>query len=471
MSQTLIAIFLVTFSIFVHELGHFLVARWRGLVVPRFSLFGLGKPIVSWKWHGVEYCICWLPIGAYVMIPQLSDVQMGEFEGEVPEEARKLPPGSYLSKVLVALAGPFANLVLAFVLACAVWQMGVRVPAEFNRTEIGEIAQTIENSEGRKVAGPAAAAGLQAGDIISQIDGKPVSTFQDIAVAIAFGDNVAPDGRRVAHLTLERNGATITRDVFPELVGTDGIRNIGIGPKINANLQIEKVNPGSPAEKAGLLPGDRFVALNGKPLEARTELSEYFQKNPQEMATLTYKRGDTVLTTRLQPRLDKINGQEVYLIGVVWRFETVLIKKSPLAQFQEAYAQMYQIATSLFNRRSDIGVRHMSGIVGIVDNLQQVASAGVASTLAFLVLINISLATLNLLPIPVLDGGHILFATLAKIRGRPLNPVLMQNAVAACFVMLLGLIVYVSYHDIRRVVENHLDNSPPAAAKPAQPGK
>jgi regulator of sigma E protease len=274
----------------------------------------------------------------------------------------------------------------------------------------------------------------------------------------------------VAHLTVERAGTTITREVFPELVGTDGIRSIGIGPRFNTNLQIDKVTPGSPADQAGLQPGDRFLALNGKPLETRGELSEYFQKNSQQIATLTYKRGDTVLSARLQPRLEKINGQEVYLIGIAWRFETVLIKKTPLEQFSDAYSQMYQIITSLFNRRSDIGVRHMSGIVGIVDNLQQAASAGVASTLAFLVLINISLATLNLLPIPVLDGGHILFATLAKIRGRPVNPILMQNAVAACFVMLIGLIVYVSYHDIRRAVENHMDSAPPPAkSAPAKP--
>src|SRR3954470_20416995 len=127
MLQLLLAIAFVTFSIFIHELGHFLVARWRKLVVPRFSIFGIGNPIVSWKWRGVEYCICWLPIGAYVMIPQLSD--LGNFEGEVPAEAAGLPPAGYLSKVLVALAGPAANVLLALVLACVVWFVGIKVSA------------------------------------------------------------------------------------------------------------------------------------------------------------------------------------------------------------------------------------------------------------------------------------------------------------------------------------------------------
>jgi regulator of sigma E protease len=116
-------------------------------------------------------------------------------------------------------------------------------------------------------------------------------------------------------------------------------------------------------------------------------------------------------------------------------------------------------------------MRHMSGIVGIVDNLQQAASAGLIPMLAFLLVINISLAIFNLLPIPVLDGGHILIATLTKLRGRPPNPIWMQKTVAACFLMLVGLIVYVSYHDIRRAVHNHLDDEPASAApaKPATP--
>jgi len=124
------------------------------------------------------------------------------------------------------------------------------------------------------------------------------------------------------------------------------------------------------------------------------------------------------------------------------------------------------------NRKSDIGVRHMSGIVGIVDNLQQAASAGLMPTLGFLIIINISLATFNLLPIPVLDGGHVFFATLAKLRGRAFNTVWMQNIVTACFIMLVGLIFYVSYHDIRRVVLNYTEEKAAAETqKPAAPAK
>lgn len=469
MLQLLLAIGLVTLSIFVHELGHFLAARWRGMVVPRFSLFGIGKPIFARKWRGVEYCVCWLPIGAYVMVPQLSD--MGDFEGDIPEEARNLPPAPYLSKVIVAVAGPAANFLFALALGCIVWAVGVQVPAEFNRTEVGEIAKELPTTDGRTIPGPAAAAGLQPGDIIRSIDGKAVANYQDVVSAIVLGAQVDPDGRRVTSLVIERAGTTLTKQVYPELVGTEGLRTIGIAPR--TDLVVDKVAADSAAAQAGLKPGDRIVAVDGKPLTRRDELREHFQKKNAEPSQLGFRRDGRDITAAIQPRKQSIEGQSLYLIGVTWRLETVTIHPTPFAQIGDAVRQVYQTLSSLLNRKSDIGVRHMSGIVGIVDNLQQVATFGLIPALAFLIAINVSLAIFNLLPIPVLDGGHVAFATLAKLRGKPLNPVWMQNAVAACFVALIGLIVYVSYNDIRRVIQYRFEERPvqAAPAKPAEPAK
>ena len=464
MLQLFLAIGLVTLSIFVHELGHFLAARWRGMVVPRFSIFGIGKPIVSWKWRGVEYCICWLPIGAYVMVPQLSD--MGDFEGDVPEEARNLPPAGYLSKVIVAIAGPAANILFALALGCVVWAVGVKVPAEFNRTEVGEVSPNLQNSDGQSVAGPAFAAGLQPGDVIRQIDGKPIANFQDLVTAIILGSQLAPDGRRVTTITFERDGATLTRQVFPELTGTEGLRTIGIAPR--SDLVVDKITPDSPAALAGLLAGDRILAVDGKILTRRDELRVHFQKKNSEPSSLLFRRNNQEITASLQPRQQTIEGQTLYLIGVTWRIETVTTHPTPFTQIGDAVTQVYQTLSSLLNRQSDIGVRHMSGIVGIVDNLQQVATFGLIPALAFLIAINVSLAIFNLLPIPVLDGGHVVFATIAKLRGKPLNPVWMQNAVAACFVLLISLIIYVSYNDIRRLIHYRFDDTP-AQTAPAQP--
>ncbi|MCX6952414.1 MAG: RIP metalloprotease RseP [Verrucomicrobia bacterium] len=469
MSQVIFAFALLTFSIFIHELGHFLVARWRGLLVPRFSIFGIGKPIVSKKWRGVEFCVCWLPIGAYVMIPQLSD--LGDFEGELPEDLPRLPPADYTSKVLVAVAGPAANIAFALLLGCIVWIVGVRIPVEFNRTEVGEVARELKNSDGKTVPGPAAAAGIQLGDVIRKIDDKPVTNYREVIEAIFFGTQSTPDGRRVVNITLERDGATLVKQVFPELTGMDGLRTIGIGPR--TDLIVAEVAADTPAAKAGLLPGDQIIAVDGLALSRSGELREHFQKKNTELSTLTFKRGDATLKTSLSPRLETIEGRSIYLVGITWKFETILLHRTPLEQVGEALSQTYQTFASLLNRRSDIGVRHMSGIVGMVDNLGQATAAGLIPTLTFLFTINFSLAIFNLLPIPVLDGGHIAIATLTKLRGRSPSLKWMQNTVAACFLMLIGLIIYVTYHDILRAVQNHLDDARPssAPAKPVEPRK
>lgn len=469
MPELLLAIVLITFSIFIHELGHFCVARWRGLVVPRFSIFGIGKPLLRWHWRDVEYCVCLLPIGAYVMIPQLSD--MGEFEGDVPEEARRLPPADYVSKVLVAAAGPAANILFALLLACIVWKVGVNIPAEFNHTEVGYLATEIVTTDGRTVPGPAKAAGLQTGDIIRRIDGKPVSSFQDIVTTVIFGTQVTTDGRRVAQITFERDGHTLAVDVFPELVGRESIRAIGLGPR--STLIVENVTAGSAADAAGIQAGDRIVAVDGKLLTRRDELREHFQKKNIEPSQLVIKRGENQHTLSIVPHKQTLQGQEIYLIGVTWKIETIRIQPTPFAQFRDAIGQAYQTLSGLINHRSDIGVRHMSGIVGIVDNLQQVAADGLVPTFAFLIVINISLAIFNLLPIPVLDGGHILLATISKLRGRPIDQVWLQHAATACFLMLISLIVYVTYNDIKRAIQSRWDDRPAqsAPAKPTAPAK
>jgi len=233
-------------------------------------------------------------------------------------------------------------------------------------------------------------------------------------------------------------------------------------------LVVDQVNPGSSAAEAGLKPGDRVLAVDGQTLSRRDELREYFQKKHEQPSLLLLNRGGTELSVSLKPRVQEIDGQKLWLIGVVWRIEMTTIHPTPLAQIGGASRQVYNTLASLFNRHSDIGVRHMSGLVGIVDNLQQAASFGLIPALAFLIAINVSLALANLLPIPVLDGGHIVFATLAKLRGRPIDAALMRNVFTVCFIALVALIIYVSAYDIRRAIQSRSDVLPEPVVTPAK---
>jgi regulator of sigma E protease len=312
-----------------------------------------------------------------------------------------------------------------------------------------------------------------------------VDDFEDVIMGIVFGSDQTADGRRLSQVTVERNGALLTKPVYPELAGNDGLRSIGISPR--ADLVVDKLLPDLPAAKSGLQSGDAILAVDGIPLGNPSQLKAYFQTKYDTPATLTYKRGGTTGTVSVQPQPEtNAKGETVlyaraanlpkdtpnYRIGIQWKFDMVEVHQTPFDQVGRIVRQSYLTILSLINRKSDIGVRHMSGMVGMADNLQQAASVGIIPTLAFLVIINVSLAIFNLLPIPVLDGGHIVIATLTKIRRRAPSPALIQRTFTACFFLLIGLIVYVTYHDIVRVVQNRMDDSPPAApAKAGEPGK
>jgi regulator of sigma E protease len=460
-SVLLIAVFFGG-SIFVHELGHFLAARRRGVVVERFSI-GFGPKIFSWKGKdGVEYRLSWLPLGGYVSLPQLAD--MRGIEGTPQANLAALPPPSYATKMIVFGAGAFFNIIFAFVLACIVWGVGQPTTTSLNSTRIGVISPTITLADGTEAVSPAVEAGLQIGDTIRAVDGKSVDTWVNFIQTLAAGSGRTADNRREAQLTIDRAGQTLNITVYPRLAGEDGFRMIGVEPA--DTLIVGRTLPDSPAAAAGILPDDVIVSVDNQPAASVEQFIAHVQKAAGAAVTLAVQRGDQTLSIPVTPRLGQNRaGQPVFLVGIEYRNAFIVIHPSPFKQLADHATMTWRVLSGLVTPGSDLGPSKLSGPVGIARGFHSMAQVDIRLVLWFTILINVNLAIFNLLPIPVLDGGHMAFATISKLRGRPLPQQFIATTQSIFMVLLFTMIIYVSSYDVRRWIR---DARPPAEA-PAAP--
>lgn len=434
-------------SIFVHELGHFLAARRRGMVVERFSI-GFGPKIFSWRGKdGVEYRISWLPLGGYVALPQLAD--MRGIEGESTTDIQKLPPPSYATKMIVSVAGAVCNIVFAFVLACIVWGVGLPTTSDQTTTRIGYIVPQIKLADGTKVTSPAVEAGLRIGDTVRSIDGHALKNWQDLMQYLLTGSDHAADGRREAVLSIERDGKNLDITVYPRLSGDEKIRKVGISPAYE--LIVQELDKKGLGATAGFQPNDRLLALDGTVvLNVQTYL-DLLTQNPAQPVQASVKRGNTIVTLTIPNRAALKEASD---LGLAITTDSSLIYPSPFAQIGDDISKTYNTFLSLLNPHSDIGLSKLSGPVGIVRVFHLASQADIRLVLWFTILINVNLAIFNLLPIPVLDGGHMLFATIARLRGRSLPPQFIATTQSVFMVLLFSMMIYVSYFDGRRWIRD-----------------
>jgi regulator of sigma E protease len=465
-------------SIFVHELGHFLAARRRGVRVERFSI-GFGPAIWSWRGKdGVEYRLAWFPLGGYVLLPQLAD--MAAIEGESQSDATRLPPVSYSTKLIVFVAGATFNVLFAFLLATVLWITGVSVAEEDQTTRIGIARPRIEVAPGKIVPGPAYTAGLRTGDTIVAVDGKAVNSFSDVAQLIALGSGRNEQRKPQVAIAYERDGQRMPPVlVQPELVGPEEIRDIGVEPAVK--VTINDVVAGSAAEQAGVKAGDVLTAIDGRSVNYSSFVEEHLRATNGQPVELSLVRDGSPLTLRATPRkvIDPRTNAEVHRLGVSLRgsFTIKAVHIAPWKQVWRLVVLTWRNVISLVSPSSDVGLNKMSGAVGIVRIFYSAAEDGMRSVLALTILININLAIFNLLPIPVLDGGHIMFATIARLRRRALPTSFILTTQSVFMVLLLTMILYVGFFDVRRWSRDRAERSEPApkavapAPAPAPAGK
>jgi regulator of sigma E protease len=453
------AIFLIVLffggSIFVHELGHFLAARRRGVHVSRFSI-GFGPKMFGWEGKdGVEYRVSWLPLGGYVALPQLADMPAIEGEGEM--DTRQLPPVSYSTRILVFVAGATFNLIFAFLLATVIWLVGQPTTSDQATTRIGYVVNDLENAAGERVPSPAKEAGLRIGDTIREIDGSQVDDWQDLLQTLVTSAGRTEEGRRYNVFTIERDGELQDITIYPQLAGDEEIRKVGIIAAYE--LIVHAVEPESAGAQLGLQSGDRLLAMDDTRILNIQTYADHLAAYQNREIAVHILRGDENLVLTLPARPDVEQPAD---LGLNLTTDSKLVYPTPFKQFGDHVGMTFRTLGSLINPQSDIGISKLSGPVGIIRVFHMAAQADIRLVLWFTILVNINLAIFNLLPIPVLDGGHMLFATISRLRGRALPANFIMTTQSVFMMLLLTMILYVSFFDVRRLVR---DNTPPPIAE------
>jgi len=563
-------------SIFVHELGHFLAARWRGLKIERFSI-GFGPKIFGWTGKdGVDYRVSWIPLGGYVALPQMGDPEA--IEGATESDEEKLPEISYADKMIVAVMGAVFNVIFAFALATILWITGMPVPEGNGSTIVGYVPEQVVTSSGQlselglgqTVPGPAFTAGIRSGDEVLAVDGVEVKSFKQINEAVMLGNGMNSQKQPVATFKIKRGAETLDLTVLPARVelntrSGDKVRVAGLMPRSDVILNTPMTS--SPAEKAGLIREDRIIAIDGRPVNNPTELLERLRVAGPGECTFQVSRVDAdgksqLLTLKVTPKIsartnpvglitygegdkrhsivvvpvtrdllstdplanrdqlmilgvspedstridqlrigtifDKVDGKDLTvlrslddlekatgagrktltfywkrangdagnfslteaevkrgtpveraLIGAPFLAKPEIAHNNPIETCTHIIKQTFTTLGRLFDRDSDIKVNQLASVISISKTYYNI-SEDIRLVLWFTVLINLNLAILNLLPIPVLDGGHMLIATISKLTNNALNAKAVTIVQFTCMALILSLMGYIILNDVRR---------------------
>ncbi len=430
MLTTLVAfVFLLGVLIFVHELGHYMLAKRIGVRVLTFSL-GFGPKILGFRRNGTDYCVSAIPLGGYV-----------KMAGETPDEPRSGQPDEFLSRskwerFQVLVMGPVMNVALAIVLTAVVFMFGAEVAVyEDQAPVVGAIT----------AGSPAAQAGIEPGDRIIAVGGQAVSTWSDVYIKIGSKPN------RELAITVMRDGRQLQLWAKTASEGKFDVGEIGVMPDVHPH--VGGVKPGSPADKAGIKVGDVVFAVDGRTITFSQQLSQAIAKRANTPTTLTVLRNGSHIDLTAIPAGPPGKGR----IGLEPIFdETKLIQPGPLGAVKLSLQKNYQFAGLIYQTLVGLLTRETSpkqlmGPVAIAQLSGEYAQLGWRMYLMLMASISLNLGLLNLLPIPVLDGGHIFIMLIEGVARRDFSARVKEKMLLAGFVALMMLMVTVIYNDLTRV--------------------
>ncbi len=437
-------IFFFGFCIFIHEFGHLIVAMWRGLHIEKFSI-GFGKPIFKFRRKNIDYLISWFPFGGYVALPQLDPS-----ENPQTSNGKPLPSVKPADRILTAIAGPLFNILFGFFLAVFIWQIGIEGPAPSKTFTVGYVPETYHDSRGIEQTVPEFKAGIKVGDVITAVNGQSFEKgWQEAMEMIIY----SPRGIVSLDILRDEKPLKVSYNLVPN-PEYEGLGYPFFGPLLPTRTG--NVLDDSPAMKAGLKQGDILLEING----IKVINPELLVKKIQEMGSrpLTFLIGrdnSTMTISGVKAALQSSEGKKRYLIGIQIESapsERVLYHPTPWAQFTDVINRTYKTFRGLFDKKNPIKAKHMSGPVGIFHILYIIVkNAGFVAALNLIILISFSLAIMNLFPLPILDGGHILQGILEGLL-RQRIPYKLNLCFSYTFMIILFcFMMYVTYHDARRV--------------------
>ncbi len=434
----------------VHEFGHYWVAKRLGVKVLRFSI-GFGPSLWSRRVgpDRMELVVAWLPLGGYVKM-------LDEHEAPVPAEelSRAFNRQPLWKRASIVVAGPLFNFLFAILAYWAVFVTGI---------------EGLKPVVGKVLPGSIAAqAGFREGDEILAMDGKPVNSWDQRRLYL-FRKALDREPVEIVVRTLDGEVHTRTLDLsdFPASAVNAALIERGIGlysylpealPVVGALVAT------GPAARAGLKVGDRILAIDGEPVRSWPQLVEYVRASPGKRLLLTVERGGQRLDVAVVPDRAEDNGRAYGLLGVRPRLSElppqmrVTVRLGPLAALAEGVANTWEMSVLTVEMLwhmllLEVSTENLSGPITIAQYAGTSAQVGIVAFVTFLAVLSVSLGVLNLLPIPVLDGGHLLFYAIEALRGgKPLSPRVLTLGQQIGFTLLAGLMVLAFYNDIVRLL-------------------